>query len=547
MAGIRTKGCRALAHGRTTACLLRRSPSAADVIRVERGDCREMLTALDADSVHACVTDPPYHLTTMARPRPDLVNADNPYARRQAKMSGFMGKDWDGGDIAFQPDTWRAVLRVLKPGGFMVCFASTRGYHRMVCAIEDAGFIIHPMLAWIFASGFPKATRLQCEGTEGLRYGLQALKPAIEPICMAQKPMIGTGTQNWQRFGTGALNIDASRIPAVTGQLPDDTFGEWEREQRLCASCVERAEQSGRQEAPATKASTATRHAEPTSNEKAGTRRTATSRADIGCSDGMTAGDTSTSSSIGASGRTPTVQSQTDTTFTTSTATSRTTGSRTCAVCGLTITTKNTGSTIHARMISQPGVSPPNDPATSDDLIPNGSSANGHEDGKKTASSGIAGRWPSNILLDGSPEVEAAFAAFGERSTGDLAPYVKQTRSGMPGNNSETSTFARNGDSGSASRFFYSAKADASDRADSRHPTVKPVDLMRYLVRLVTPPGGTVLDPFAGSGTTAEACMLEGFDALLIEQDAQHIADIRHRIRRWSGLDMPLFAQVAAE
>ena len=164
-----------------------------------------------------------------------------------------------------------------------------------------------------------------------------------------------------------------------------------------------------------------------------------------------------------------------------------------------------------------------------------------------------AGRWPANVIHDGSPEVEAAFAAFGEgHARGNVTPAKRRAANGIWAENGFAFGAGRDepingGDAGSASRFFYSAKADASDRADSRHPTVKPVDLMRYLVRLVTPPGGTVLDPFAGSGTTAEACMLEGFDALLIEQDAQHIADIEHRVRRWSGLDMPLFAQVAAE
>ena len=94
----------------------------------------------------------------------------------------------------------------------------------------------------------------------------------------------------------------------------------------------------------------------------------------------------------------------------------------------------------------------------------------------------------------------------------------------------------------SAARFFYTAKADKADRADSKHPTVKPVDLIRWLVTLVCPPGGHVLDCFAGSGTTGEACMLAGFDCTLIEREAQHAKDIEHRIKRWSGLDAPLFA-----
>jgi site-specific DNA-methyltransferase (adenine-specific) len=99
---------------------------------------------------------------------------------------------------------------------------------------------------------------------------------------------------------------------------------------------------------------------------------------------------------------------------------------------------------------------------------------------------------------------------------------------------------------GSAARFFYSAKADAWDRLGSKHPTVKPVDLMAYLCRLVTPPGGTVLDPFAGSGTTGMACMREGFNAVLIEREAEYVADIKRRIAHVSGQDAPLFGGSAA-
>lgn len=103
----------------------------------------------------------------------------------------------------------------------------------------------------------------------------------------------------------------------------------------------------------------------------------------------------------------------------------------------------------------------------------------------------------------------------------------------------------RFGDEGSAARFFYSAKADAADRLGSRHPTIKPIDLMAYLCRLVTPPGGTVLDPFAGSGSTGMACMREGFDAILIEREAEYVADIKRRIAHVSGQDAPLFASAA--
>lgn len=98
-----------------------------------------------------------------------------------------------------------------------------------------------------------------------------------------------------------------------------------------------------------------------------------------------------------------------------------------------------------------------------------------------------------------------------------------------------------NGIMGSAARFFYNAKADAGDRLGSKHPTVKPVDLMAYLCRLVTPPGGTVLDPFAGSGTTGMACIRESFKCVLIEREAEYVADIKRRLSHVSGADTPLF------
>jgi DNA modification methylase len=103
------------------------------------------------------------------------------------------------------------------------------------------------------------------------------------------------------------------------------------------------------------------------------------------------------------------------------------------------------------------------------------------------------------------------------------------------------------GDSGSAARFFFSGKAGPDDRCDSKHTTVKPVALMRWLARLITPPGGTVLDPFAGSGTTGVACIREGFDCILIEREDQYVKDIRHRLDKLSGLDTGLFAPLKVE
>lgn len=152
------------------------------------------------------------------------------------------------------------------------------------------------------------------------------------------------------------------------------------------------------------------------------------------------------------------------------------------------------------------------------------------------------GRWPANLIHDGSEEVLAAFP----QAPGQQAAVRPDSGSGQKtdailGKFATNSNHDPRGDSGSAARFFYSAKADKGDRLGSKHPTVKPVDLMAYLCRLVTRPGGLVLDPFAGSGTTGMACMREGLDAILIEREAQFVEDIKRRIAHVSGQDGELF------
>jgi site-specific DNA-methyltransferase (adenine-specific) len=127
-------------------------------VTLHRGDCLEVLPTLEECSIDSCVTDPPYHLTSISKPRPDLAGKGNHFARRQAQMStGFMGKQWDGGDIAFRPELWAEVYRVLKPGAHLLAFSGTRTYHRMACAIEDAGFEIRDQIQWIYGSGFAKS------------------------------------------------------------------------------------------------------------------------------------------------------------------------------------------------------------------------------------------------------------------------------------------------------------------------------------------------------------------------------------------------------
>lgn len=138
------------------------------------------------------------------------------------------------------------------------------------------------------------------------------------------------------------------------------------------------------------------------------------------------------------------------------------------------------------------------------------------------------GRWPANVIHDGSEEVIAGFPETGAAKSGGIAGWQD---SYVGGKYKPIERTGYDDSGGSAARFFYSAKADALDRVGSKHPTVKPVDLMQYLCRLITPPGGVVLDPFAGSGSTGEAAWREGFRCVLIEREEEYAEDIRDRLR----------------
>jgi len=170
-----------------------------------RGNCLELMPTLPADAFDAIVTDPPYHLTNRGG-GPSGKGLEGPHARARAGASarGFMGKAWDGGDIAFRPETWAHALRVAKPGAFLAAFGATRTFHRLTCAIEDAGWEIRDTLMWVYGSGFPKSHNGDWGGT--------ALKPAWEPIILARKSPAGTVAGNFEMHGTGGLRIDPCGI-----------------------------------------------------------------------------------------------------------------------------------------------------------------------------------------------------------------------------------------------------------------------------------------------------------------------------------------------
>ena len=374
------------------------------------GDCLDVLRTMPDASVDSVVTDPPYGLR-------------------------FMGKAWDY-DVP-TVEVWREVFRVLKPGGHLLAFAGTRTQHRMACAIEDAGFEIRDMIAWVYGSGFPKSLDVskaidKAAGAEREVVGQDtkarstsgawalptvggstiyknwditapateaakqwegwgtALKPSLEPITVARRPLAGTVAENVLRHGTGGINVDGCRV------AHDEECRMMAPLQANIDNPSEKHRQAGRRE----------------------------------------------------------------------------------AVLEL-----------------KPG-----------------------------------GRWPANLIHDGSDEVVGLFPQTGpsQQRTGKRTGKRTGCLGAFSGQNEVT--MGHNDAGGSAARFFYTAKANKAERKGSKHPTVKPLDLMRYLCRLVTPPGGVVLDPFMGSGTTIEAALAEGFQAVGIERDLESFEDTQRRI-----------------
>lgn len=203
----------------------------------------EVLKTLPENSIDTCITDPPYHLTSIVKrfgkenSAPAKFGTDGVFSRTS---SGFLGQKWDGGDIAFRPETWYEVYRVLKPGAYLLVFGSTRTFHRMVCAVEDAGFIPVETIVWAHGQGFPKA--LNVSKAIDRRLGVDrdnedtpeaqlfdgwrtALKPAIELITVAMKPLYKSYVDNALTYGVAGFNIEEARIPAES--VPINKLEQW--------------------------------------------------------------------------------------------------------------------------------------------------------------------------------------------------------------------------------------------------------------------------------------------------------------------------------
>ena len=181
-------------------------------------DCLIALKNMEDNSIDSIITDPPYNLikSNSGFER----GKDSPYTR--TAKGGFMGKEWDGTGIALKVALWEDVWRIAKPGAFLLCFGGTRTYHRIACAIEDAGWQIRDCIMWVYGSGFPKSLDIgKAMDKKNMNYGWHGygtgLKPAYEPIIVAMKPADGTFANNAIKHGVAGLNIDKCRIPKKEG------------------------------------------------------------------------------------------------------------------------------------------------------------------------------------------------------------------------------------------------------------------------------------------------------------------------------------------
>ena len=389
------------------------------------GDCIEEMQKLidDGKQVDSVVTDPPYHLTSIVErfgkegSAPAQEGTDGAFKRAS---TGFMGKEWDGGDIAFRKETWELAYKLLKPGGHLLAFSASRNYHRMAVAIEDAGFEIRDQIMWIYGSGFPKSLNL------GDGWGT-ALKPAHEPIVMAKKRLEGTNKQNKDKYGTGGINIDECRIEGEVKR--PDTNPDFR-------DVAKKAMAQGGQD-------------KLNFNQITGAKRKTTVRK-----------------------------------------------------------------------------------SRDDNNVWTDNNSGMKQEDNHFADADPRGRYPANVMHDGLQEEWARYfycpkTSKSERNRGlDHLPTKK------------TSSMAGRRDSHDMEG--YSIDNDVTERFVTErknvHPTVKPVELMKYLCRLVTPKGGTVLDPFMGSGSTGMAAKDEGFDFIGIEKEKEYFDICQSRIKKTAPL-----------
>lgn len=481
--------------------------------QLHRGDCLEFVKTIPDNSIDSIVTDPPYHLTTGKKGGTGSasINLNSP-AGRSLISTGFMGMSWDGGDIAFSVELWSECLRVLKPGGHLLAFSGSRTYHRMACAIEDSGFEIRDNIArfytgdedisdfldslthvqrekfldafgrpaiveWVYGSGFPKSLDVSKAIDKSAGADREVLGVIDSRVKFDGRDRASSAMNNKWRAAEGRSDIrDFSKKELSTPSTNEAK--QWEGWGTALKPAHEPICLARKPISENTVAANVLEHG-------------------VGA--------------VNIDG------------------------------CRVEPTGERLGGGDESGKVSKPeGWARP--------WMDDAEHVATHS-AKVTANVEKAtklGRWPANLIHDGSDEVVALFPEANSARASGNPNNPKHGRKCDPTsynwNPERVSHDFR--DTGSAARFFYCAKASRSDRNEgldgpgpqfkhgatlrqventetkgNNHPTVKPTALMRHLVRLITPPGGVVLDPFMGSGSTGKAAILEGFRFIGVDKD----------------------------
>ncbi len=494
---------------------------ADDTVTLHHGDCIEVMRGMADASVDAIVTDPPYGLEFMGKEWDapwkdsrakfrDSSEVDDDSAHRMSQARGTFPEAYVAGP-SFQSwcTEWATeALRVLKPGGHLLAFGGTRTWHRLACAIEDAGFEVRDSIAWMYGSGFPKSLDVSkaIDKRGGAVASFAEFRDAVKDA-MQQNGVSRSRLQDV--LGNYMLShyLTAGSQPAVPNVrdylIIRDTVGLGSGFDHLFKVEAER---------------------EVVGQKQTGDPVSWFAEAERG--NGLI-----------------------DITAPATPDAARWQGWGTAlkpAFEPIVVARKPLIGTVAANVLAHGTGALNIDGCRIEGDVPsvpqpvfgvaNGVTNLGAGVGRNGEMSQASGRWPANVILDESQSSEldkqSGVQSGGQRVEGKVTGTTFGSGSTMPDDLTGVLSY---GDSGGASRFFYTAKANTHERPridGSAHPTVKPLDLMRYLVRLVTPPGGTVLEPFAGSGTTAEACIVEGFKCIAIEREAEYLPLIVQRVSK---------------